>query len=130
MIFISGVGRTLTQRTLVRITSPTRLLVQAWLGTHSLALSEADWRQLPYICAALAVAGMWGAVVCYASCRFKHHLYHQPANGDGSESDGWPDLGKSHCQQPSYSRVEADDPPSDGELPREPDEVRPPPMAT
>ena len=45
--------------------------VQAFLGAYSFALSEADWRQLPYIGAALTVAGMWSFVVFYASCRFK-----------------------------------------------------------
>ncbi|KAL1498620.1 hypothetical protein AB1Y20_013935 [Prymnesium parvum] len=44
--------------------------VKAFLGAKSLAFSDADWRQLPYIGAALAVAGMWTYILIYASCVF------------------------------------------------------------
>ena len=101
---------------------PTHPSVQAWLGTHSLALSEADWRMLPYIGAALAVAGMWGSIVCYASCRFKHRLCQHSVNGAGLTTNGRASAGKARALEASYSRVEVDDPPSDGEIPKDPDD--------
>ena len=46
--------------------------VQAFLGSRALALSNADWRQLPYIIGALMVASMWSWLLFYASCRFRN----------------------------------------------------------
>jgi hypothetical protein len=76
--------------------------VQAFLGAYSFALSESDWRQLPYIGAALAVAGMWSFIVFYASCRFK---VGDTVGGEDESPPPTPRKPRNH----EYARVDAND---------------------
>ncbi|KAL3902316.1 MAG: hypothetical protein SGPRY_012116, partial [Prymnesium sp.] len=70
-------------------------------SARSLALSDADVRQLPYIGAALAAAALWMLVVCLASCRFslRHYSASRAAAAEESDRDDEEHVRRAHARK-------------------------------